>query len=77
MGKINKLFAFFPLVAVLATAGVAAAAPDLLEIKLTASDAAAGDFFGCSVSIDGPTAIIGASGSGKTSTDSRAHLMRS
>ena len=30
--------------------------------KLTASDGAEGDYFGCSVAIDGDTAVIGAHG---------------
>jgi hypothetical protein len=36
--------------------------PTITDIKLTASDAAAGDFFGFSVSISGDTAIVGAYG---------------
>ena len=32
----------------------------LLEAKLTASDASAGDVFGASVAIDGDTVVIGA-----------------
>ena len=31
------------------------------QAKLTASDGASNDYFGCSVSIDGDTAVIGAS----------------
>ena len=42
--------------------GVAAAAPDTEQAKLTASDAAAGDRFGISVAVSGETAVIGSPG---------------
>ncbi len=38
--------------------------------KLTASDAAAGDFFGTSVSVDGDTAVVGAYANDDAGTDS-------
>ncbi len=40
------------------------------EIKLTATDAAAGDYFGCSVSIDGNYAVVGAFGDDDNGGDS-------
>ena len=48
------------LVVVLAIVSVARAGPFDMETKLTASDAAEGDYFGASVAISGNTAIVGA-----------------
>lgn len=41
--------------------GCCGAVPAQTEVKLTASDTAAGDLFGFSVSVDGDTALVGAS----------------
>ena len=66
LGSCIALSAAMGLVAVVAAgvwSGTALAAPpSAQQAKLTASDAASGDLFGSSISIDGDTAVVGATG---------------
>jgi len=55
---------------VFAGPGVSSAPAQIPQFKLTASDAAGEDFFGCSVSVSGDTAVVGSSFDDDGGTDS-------
>jgi len=77
MTRTNLIRLWSPFVAAFLFLAPAAAIADFEDAKLTASDGAAGDFFGFSVSISGDTALIGAKNDDDSGNESgSAYVLR-